>query len=58
MTEPEFLTVKEVAEKIRKSPRLVRLLCAQGALGATRPDGSRAWLIPQVSLDEYLKIRR
>jgi excisionase family DNA binding protein len=54
----KYYTVDEVAEKIRKKPRYVRYLCAQGTLGATKPRGARAWLIPKESLDDYLKIIR
>ena len=56
--EPQYLTAEEVAEKIRKKPRYVRYLCANGILGATKPRGARAWLIPKESLDDYLKIVR
>ncbi len=58
MEESQYLTTEEVAEKIRKNPRYVRYLCAHGILGATKPRGARAWLIPKESLDDYLKIVR
>jgi len=52
----DFLTIEEVAEKIRMSPRAVRQLCQDGKIGFTRP--GKKYLIPVESLDEYLKIRR
>jgi excisionase family DNA binding protein len=58
MDNHQYYTVNEVAEKIRKKPRYVRYLCAQGVLGATKPREARAWLIPKESLDDYLKIIR
>jgi excisionase family DNA binding protein len=56
MNDTNFLTVAEVAKKLRLSPRTVRGLCERGVLGSTQP--GRKYLIPSESLDEYLKIRR
>jgi excisionase family DNA binding protein len=56
VTDSKFLTVEEVAKKIRASSRTVRKLCKDGVIGSTRP--GRKYLIPAESLDEYLKIRR
>jgi excisionase family DNA binding protein len=52
----EFLTVKEVAEKLNLSLRGVQALCRAGKIGSSRP--GKAYLIPPESLDEYLQIRR
>lgn len=52
----DFLTTKEVAEKLNLKPRNVQYLCEQGKLGSSKP--GRKYLIPKESLDEYLKIRR
>jgi len=52
----KYLTVAEVARKIRMSDRGVQGICRKGLIGATK--AGKHWLIPQESLDEYLKIRR
>lgn len=51
-----FLTVKEVASKLRCNERNVQRLCRKGILGFSKP--GKIYLIPEESLDEYLKIRR
>jgi len=53
---PAFLTVKEVAEILRVSPRAVQQLCQDRKIGFTKI--RKGYLIPRESLDEYLKIRR
>lgn len=52
----DFLTVEEVADKLRISPRTVQSLCREGKIGSTK--SGRRYLIPQASLDDYLKIVR
>ena len=55
MTE-NYLTVEEVAETLRITRRAVQAMCRNGRIGST--NAGKRYLIPQESLDEYLKIRR
>jgi excisionase family DNA binding protein len=55
-TYSKYFTVEEVAEIMRMSVRNIQKLCNEGKLGSTRT--GKSYLIPQESLDEYLKIRR
>ena len=58
MPKNEYLTVSEVANTLRCSKEKVRDMCKKGTIGATKPNGARSYLIPRVSLDVYLRIRR
>jgi excisionase family DNA binding protein len=53
---PTYLMVEEVAKTLRISVRAMQQLCRDGKIGSTRT--GKRYLIPQESLDEYLKIRR
>ena len=55
-TYTKYYDTDEVAAIMRMSPRNVQKLCRDGKLGSTRT--GKSYLIPQESLDEYLKIRR
>ena len=48
-----FYTVKEVAEKLSKSPATIRRYIYEGRLGATQI--GRDYLIPEKELFEFLK---
>ena len=52
----KYLTVEEVATTLRISRRAVQAMCRDGRIGSTM--AGKRYLIPQESLDEYLKIRR
>ena len=58
MSEKEYLTTLEVADILRCSSERVRQMCRDRVIGSTRPRGARSYLIPRLSIDEYLKIRR
>ena len=51
-----YYNTSEVADILRMSERNIQKLCRDGKLGSTRT--GKSYLIPQESLDEYLKIRR
>lgn len=51
---PKFLTVAEVAELLRKSPKRVREYIRQQRIVATKPDGFNNWLIPEAELKRYV----
>lgn len=48
-----FLTVKEVAARLRVSGMTVYRLCASGDLVSVRIGGS--WRIPEQAVDEYMR---
>ena len=58
ISEQEYLTVPEVADILRCSVEKVRGMCRNKVIGSTKPRGARSYLIPRLSIDEYLKIRR
>jgi len=54
-----FLTVEEVAARLRLAPRTVRKRIADGDLVAVRADGERLWRIPVSAYWEYAaRLRR
>jgi excisionase family DNA binding protein len=55
-TYSKYYNVEEVAEIMRMSERNIQKLCREGKMGSTRT--GKSYLIPQESLDEFLKIRR
>jgi len=54
-----FLTVEEVAARLRLAPRTVRKRISDGDLVAVRADGERPWRIPVSAYWEYCaRLRR
>jgi len=49
----EFLTVKEVAARLRTTRWSVTSRCRNGELGAIKPFG--VWLIPETAVDELIR---
>jgi excisionase family DNA binding protein len=56
MSSKKYMTVAEVAEELRLTPKGVQRLCRDKILGSSKP--GKSYLIPRESLDEYLKIIR
>lgn len=51
----DLLTVEEVAEQLKLTPKTVRKLCFSRRLTALRIQ--RSWRIPVAALDEFLRER-
>jgi excisionase family DNA binding protein len=51
-----FLTTEQAAQVLNVNLKTVARLCREGKLGFSKP--GRKYLIPQESLDAYLKIVR
>ena len=49
----DFLTVAEVARRLRLAPRTVRKRISDGDLAAVRAPGERLWRIPVSAYWEY-----
>lgn len=54
MTEDEYLTAEQVAEKLQMHPRTVRRLLASGELPGKKI-GGKEWRTLAASLREYMK---
>lgn len=55
---PDYLSVKETAEKLDISPAAVRALIQKGELEGAFQSPSRAWLIPAEAVSAYKSSRR
>ena len=51
---PKLYTVEEAAEILRCSRKTIRRKILRGEIVASRPSGSRNWLIPETSLKAYV----
>lgn len=55
----QYLSVKEVANKLNLNYKTVVRMCKEGKIEATKPFGNRAgWRIPENALNIYLDSKR
>lgn len=55
MTKNEFITTAEVAEKLSVHPRTVYNWIKGKHLKASKPAGSKKWLILRTDLEKFIK---